>query len=189
MVRVQLLCYSLCRQCIYVYMYMSIYSCVHAQSLQSCPTFWDPMDCSPPGSFVHGNSPGKNTGVGCHALLQGIFPRDRICISWGSCFTNRFFTSKPLGSPVYIDVCVCVCVCVCAGNVYAYVCVFLYRYTCCTYVKCTYLKWAWDYSVSYFYDSNKHHEVSYFSTVLVAIMINPLTKLPQELLERWKPLR
>ena len=30
-----------------------------------------PMDCSPPGSSVHGNSPGKNTGVGCHALLQG----------------------------------------------------------------------------------------------------------------------
>ena len=27
-----------------------------------------------PGSFVHGDSPGKNTGVGCHALLQGIFP-------------------------------------------------------------------------------------------------------------------
>ena len=33
------------------------------------------MDCSPPGSSVHGDSPGKNTGVGCHALLpQGIFP-------------------------------------------------------------------------------------------------------------------
>ena len=31
------------------------------------------MDCSPPGSSVHGDSPGKNTGVGCHALLQGIF--------------------------------------------------------------------------------------------------------------------
>ena len=32
------------------------------------------MDCSLPGSFVHGDSPGKNTGMGCHALLQGIFP-------------------------------------------------------------------------------------------------------------------
>ena len=31
------------------------------------------MDCSPPGSSVHGDSPGKNTGVGCHAFLQGIF--------------------------------------------------------------------------------------------------------------------
>ena len=40
---------------------------------QSCPTLCDPMDCSLPGSSVHG-IPGKNTGVGCHALLQGIFP-------------------------------------------------------------------------------------------------------------------
>ena len=39
-----------------------------------CPTLCDPMDCSPPGSYVHGDSPGKNTGVGCHTLLQGIFP-------------------------------------------------------------------------------------------------------------------
>ena len=41
---------------------------------QSCPTLCNPMDCSPSGSSVHGDSPGKNTGVGCHALLQGIFP-------------------------------------------------------------------------------------------------------------------
>ena len=31
------------------------------------------MDCSPPGSSVHGILLGKNTGVGCHFLLQGIF--------------------------------------------------------------------------------------------------------------------
>ena len=37
--------------------------------LQSCLTLCDPMDCSLPGSSVHGDSPGKNTGVGCHALL------------------------------------------------------------------------------------------------------------------------
>ena len=41
---------------------------------QPCPALCDPMGCSPPGSSVHGDSPGKNTGVGCHALLQGIFP-------------------------------------------------------------------------------------------------------------------
>ena len=32
------------------------------------------MDCSPPGSSVHRDSLGKNTGMGYHALLQGIFP-------------------------------------------------------------------------------------------------------------------
>ena len=42
--------------------------------VQSCPTLCDPMNHSPPGSSVHADSPGKNTGVGCHALLQGIFP-------------------------------------------------------------------------------------------------------------------
>ena len=32
------------------------------------------MDYSLPGSYVHDDSPGKNTGVGCHTLLQRIFP-------------------------------------------------------------------------------------------------------------------
>ena len=36
-----------------------------------------PMDCSPPGFSVHGDSSGKNTGVGCRALFQGIFPTQR----------------------------------------------------------------------------------------------------------------
>ena len=36
------------------------------------------MDCSPPGSSAHGDSPGKNTRVDCHALLQGIFPTQEL---------------------------------------------------------------------------------------------------------------
>ena len=40
---------------------------------QSCLTLFDPMDCNPPGSSVHEDSLAKNTGVSCHALLQGIF--------------------------------------------------------------------------------------------------------------------
>ena len=43
------------------------------------------MDCSPPGSSVHGDSPGENPRVGCHALLQGIFPTqgsDRHLLHW-----------------------------------------------------------------------------------------------------------
>ena len=39
-----------------------------------CPTLCNHMDYSLPDSFVYGDSPDKNTGVGCHALLQGIFP-------------------------------------------------------------------------------------------------------------------
>ena len=38
-----------------------------------CQTLCDPMDFSPPGSSVHAVSSGKDTGVGCHLLLLGIF--------------------------------------------------------------------------------------------------------------------
>ena len=42
---------------------------------QFCLTLCDPVGFSPPGSSVHGDSPDKNTGVGCHALLQGNLPK------------------------------------------------------------------------------------------------------------------
>ena len=42
--------------------------------MQLCLNLCNPMDCSIPGSSVYGDYPGKNTRVGCHALLQGIFP-------------------------------------------------------------------------------------------------------------------
>ena len=45
---------------------------------QLCLTLCIRMDYSPPGSSVHGGFPGKNTGVGCHALLQGIFPKQGL---------------------------------------------------------------------------------------------------------------
>ena len=63
------------------YVYMGVWMDVHmgfpdgtmlCLVTQLCPTFCDPMDCSLPGSSVLGDSPGKNTGLGCHALLQGI---------------------------------------------------------------------------------------------------------------------
>ena len=43
----------------------------HSSHIWLFVTLWT---VSPPGSSVHEVSPGKNTGVGCHALLQGIFP-------------------------------------------------------------------------------------------------------------------
>ena len=39
---------------IQLYTLTYMYVCVHAKLLQSCPTLCDPMDCSLPGSFVHG---------------------------------------------------------------------------------------------------------------------------------------
>ena len=52
-------------------------------------TLSNPKDCSLPGSSVHGDSPGKNTGESCHALLQEIFP------TWG---LNPHLTSPALAS-------------------------------------------------------------------------------------------
>ena len=46
--------------------------CLWAKLLQSSPTLCNLMDCSPPGSSVCGIL--QNTGVGCCAVLQGIFP-------------------------------------------------------------------------------------------------------------------
>ena len=52
--------YLLCRVCV---------------APQSCPALCDPMTIAHKAPLSMGmDSPGKNTGVGCHALLQGIFP-------------------------------------------------------------------------------------------------------------------
>ena len=51
----------------------NLYQCViHHFSCDR--TFCNAMDCNPQGASVHGDSPGKITGIGCHFLLQGIFP-------------------------------------------------------------------------------------------------------------------
>ena len=48
---------------------------------QLCLTLCDPMDSSPPDSFCPWDFPGKNTGMGCHFLLQGIFPIQGLNLS------------------------------------------------------------------------------------------------------------
>ena len=62
-----------------MYMCVCVYMCV--QAAQSCLTLCYCMDCSFPGSSVHGILLGlevflqsKNTRVGCHLLFQGFFP-------------------------------------------------------------------------------------------------------------------
>ena len=60
------------------------------------------MDCSLPGSSVHGDSPGKNTGVGNLSSLQGIFPTQGS--NQVSLIAGRFFTAEPPGKPKNIGV-------------------------------------------------------------------------------------
>ena len=66
----------------------------------SCLTLCDPTDCSPPGSSVHGVSPDKNTGVGLHALLQGIFPTQGSNPGFPCCRVQTdYLPSEPPGKP------------------------------------------------------------------------------------------
>ena len=66
---------------------------------QSCPTLCNPMDCSPPGSTVHGDSPGTNIRVGCYALLQGIFPTEVLKPGLLHC-RQIFLPSELPGKPI-----------------------------------------------------------------------------------------
>ena len=84
--------------------------CVRAKSLHLCPTPWDPMDSSLPGSSVSGDFPGKNTGVGCHALLQGFFRTQGSnlslsCLHWQAGSLPR----APPGKPMVLDKCLMTC--------------------------------------------------------------------------------
>ena len=54
------------------------YGCCAVLSLSVMSDSCDPMDFNPPGSSVLGDSPGKNTGVDCHAFLQGVFPNQEL---------------------------------------------------------------------------------------------------------------
>ena len=72
-----------------------VYACVLSRF--SCVQLYDPMNCSPPGSSVPRGSPGKNTGVGCHAL-QGIVPTQgsNPCLL---CLLHWQASSFPLAPP------------------------------------------------------------------------------------------
>ena len=69
--------------------------CMCAKSLQLCLTLCNPVDCSPPGSSVHGILQAK-MGVGYHALLQGIFlTRDGTCVLCLVHWLYRSYQSTP----------------------------------------------------------------------------------------------
>ena len=67
----------------------------NTQSTLSCLTLWDPMDCSPPASPIHGDSSGKYSGV---SAMQGIFLTQGLnpCLL---CFLHWQADSLPLVTP------------------------------------------------------------------------------------------
>ena len=56
----------------------------------------DSLDCGPPASSVHGDSPGKYTAGDCCALLQGIFPTQGSLLHGSrlTCIGSGFFTTS-----------------------------------------------------------------------------------------------
>ena len=79
---------------------------------KSCPTlFYGPMDCSPPGSSIHGISQVRVLERVAISFPRGSSqPRDRV-----SCIAGRFFTTEPPRKTLFLvrhthSVCVCVCV-------------------------------------------------------------------------------
>ena len=87
----------------YIYIYNClVHICTWISYGQSCLTLCNPMNCSPRGSSVHGDSPGKNTGVGCHAFLQEIFPTQRSNPGLPHCRWILYCLShqrRPIGYP------------------------------------------------------------------------------------------
>ena len=77
----------------------------NAYSLR-CVRLCKSLDYSPAGSSVHGHSPGKNTGVGCHVLLQGIFPTqgsdlDLLHCRWSLyCLSHQGSPQKTLNTAI-----------------------------------------------------------------------------------------
>ena len=66
---------------------------------QSCPTLCNPMDCKPSRLLCPWNFPGKTTGVGYHALFQGIFPTQESNPGFPHCRWLLYQLSD-LGSPL-----------------------------------------------------------------------------------------
>ena len=109
----------------------SFMRCVYPQL---CPTLLWPLGPKPARLLSSWDSPGKNTGVGCHFFLQGSSqPRDWTCISYVSC-TGRWVLYHSIYAPKQIYIlssyllCVCVCVCVCVELFAVYTCLYV---PCC----------------------------------------------------------
>ena len=81
---------------------LQVYSlCVHAKLLQSSLTLFDPMDCSPPGSSVHGILQARILEwVAMPSSRGSSQPRNQNFISCDSCIAGGFFTTEPPGKPI-----------------------------------------------------------------------------------------
>ena len=96
---------------LFICMCVCVCVCVHLVT-QLRLTLYNLMDCSPPGSSVHGDSPDKNTRVGCHALLQGIFPTQGSNPGLLHCrqIVYCLYTVNTIYCIIYIYIYICICI-------------------------------------------------------------------------------
>ena len=103
----------------YIHIYVCVYICIHIYACVlsdfSCVRFFMTYELLPAKLLCPWDSPGKNTGVGCHALLQGIFPTqgsNPYLLYLLHC-RRVLYPLGHLGSPYTYKCVFCVCVCVC----------------------------------------------------------------------------
>ena len=87
----------------YICVIYILYACVHAKSLQLCLTLCNPMDCSPPGSSLHGILQARILEwIACPFFSRGSsHPRDQIHISYISCIDRQvLYHQCHLGRPI-----------------------------------------------------------------------------------------
>jgi len=76
---------------------------LYAKSLQSCPTLCNPVNCSPPGSSVHGIfQPRMLEWVAMPFSTGSSQPRDRTQVSMSVALASRFFTTSATRETPYI---------------------------------------------------------------------------------------
>ena len=80
----------------------SAHTHTHTHTHFLCLTLCDPMDCSPPRLLCSWDFPGKNTGMVCNFLLQGIFPDmfPGCSQTRDPALAGRSFMSEPQGKPL-----------------------------------------------------------------------------------------
>ena len=72
-----------------------LYACVHAKSLQLCPTLCNSVDCSPPDSSVHGSLQARILEwVAMPSSRGSSQPRDQTHVSYVSWVGSRFFATR-----------------------------------------------------------------------------------------------
>ena len=89
---------NICNWCYWQWLNLQIIQSMHPQSLSYAQLFFDPMDCSPPGSSVHGIFQAKILEWVAISFSRGSsWPMDWTCVSLFSCNPGRFFITETLG--------------------------------------------------------------------------------------------